>query len=49
VAVDDGQRNQARVEHFYQIFILQRFGRRFDGDRGSDCWAKRALSATRLS
>ncbi len=34
VAVDDGQWNQARVKHLYQIFILQRFGRRFDGDGG---------------
>ena len=34
VAVDDGQGDQARAKHLYQIFILQRFRRRCDGDRG---------------
>ncbi len=33
--IDDDQRHQPGVEHFQQIFILQRFRRRFQGNRRS--------------
>lgn len=49
VLIDDDQRNQPGVEHFQQIFILQRFRRCLEITGGRDSLANRAFSACRLS